>query len=242
MSAPGTVRAIQAHWARRLHCDVSELLQPGILVLPFGPRDDWHGSFLLCHANTCIIAVPPAMHLRVRARTAGRTAHHVFSVAYLYELFGGQIESTVGPAWLGYADRTDIRPIRARGVRLLTADDRSALESLQGACGEEGWEHSGIAADRPPIFGRFVADTLVAAGTLEDVGEGLRNVGIVTHPDHRRQGHGKAVVSVMSEHAIKEGAALQYRTLVTNLPSVGIASSLGYHKWGESLAVRLRPA
>ena len=48
------------------------------------------------------------------------------------------------------------------------------------------------------MFGCFNGEALAAAGMLERWGDRLLQVGIVTHPDHRGRGYGKAVVSAMT--------------------------------------------
>jgi predicted GNAT family acetyltransferase len=80
---------------------------------------------------------------------------------------------------------------------------------------------------------------MAAAGTLRNLDEHQLFVGILTHPEYRGQGYGKAVVSAMTEYGIGSGGVLAYRTLSSNNPSVGIARSLGYQEYATTLAVRL---
>jgi RimJ/RimL family protein N-acetyltransferase len=119
--------------------------------------------------------------------------------------------------------------------------DLPELQRLAAACDRTAWEHSGIDPARPPVFGCFAGDRLAAAGMLERWGDRLLHVGIVTHPDYRGRGYGKAVVSAMTAHGLATGGVLQYRTLQANLPSVGIAQALGFQRFARTLAVRLIP-
>jgi predicted GNAT family acetyltransferase len=91
------------------------------------------------------------------------------------------------------------------------------------------------------VFGCFAGGALAAAGMLEPWGARLLHVGIATHPGHRGRGYGKAVVSAMTAHGLATGRVVQYRTLLANLPSVGIARALGFQRFALTLAVRLHP-
>jgi predicted GNAT family acetyltransferase len=67
----------------------------------------------------------------------------------------------------------------------------------------------------------------------------LLHVGIVTHFGHRGRGYGTAVVSAMTADGLAGGRVVQYRTLQANLPSVAVASKLGFQRFAQTLAVRL---
>jgi GNAT superfamily N-acetyltransferase len=121
------------------------------------------------------------------------------------------VDQVIGPAWLGYADRSDLRPAPTLGTRLLTDQDLPELQRLAAACGPVAWEHSGIDPARSPVFGCFAGDRLAAAGMLERWGDRLLHVGVVTHPGYRGCGYGKAVVSAMSTYGLATGGVMQYR-------------------------------
>jgi RimJ/RimL family protein N-acetyltransferase len=91
---------------------------------------------------------------------------------------------------------------------------------------------------RPPVYGCYAGRTLAAAGMLEPWGDRLLHVGIVTHPAHRGRGYGTAVVSRTTADGLAEGRVVQYRTPQANLPSVAIASKLGFQRFAHTLAVR----
>jgi GNAT superfamily N-acetyltransferase len=124
------------------------------------------------------------------------------------------------------------------GVRLLGEADRSALDALRLAAGPTAWEHSAVDPDRPPVFGRFAGGALVAAATLEDAGEPVSSVGVLTHPGHRGRGHGRAVAAAATRAALDAGSVAHYQTLDANAPSVAIARALGFGRDATTLAVR----
>jgi GNAT superfamily N-acetyltransferase len=239
MTSRDALWKIHFHWAAKFDCAVEALLQPRTAVVPYKPQDNWSGAFFLRHASSTILAVPRSHLDRVRTQLNGTGTTDLFTPQYVKTLFGDQIEEIVGPAWLGYADRTDFRAIPAHGVRRLTAADAEALHALAEACGAE-WELSGIEFDQPLLQGCFVDGELTAAGTLTTSSATVLNIGIITHPRHRGQGYGKRVVSALTTAGLVQECVLQYRTLESNEPSMAIARDLGFQQYGITIAVRLR--
>jgi len=199
----------------------------------------YQGVFLLRRALACLVSVPPT-HLAGATQALGHCdPHNAFNVSVLRRAFGADVERVIGPAWLGYADTLNFRAVEGHRVRQLDNSDDGALRALMAACNAEEWEHSGIEIDHRPLFGLFVADTLVAAGTCRPRGGSLLDVGIVTHPAYRGWGYGRVVVGTMTAYGLARGHVMQYRTLQANTASMGIAHSLGYEGYATTLAVRL---
>jgi GNAT superfamily N-acetyltransferase len=210
-----------------------------VAVVPHDALSGWHGAFLFSHDPSCVISVPQTFVTRVQELTAGIAPADVFSVASAEAMFGEATERIIGPAWLGYADGLDFRPVLSTHTRALSPDDLPALRRLAASCGEE-WEDSGITFESPLVFGRFAEGDLAAAGTVERSSRDILNVGIITHPDHRSKGYGKEVVSALTRYGVERGGIMQYRTLESNRPSLRIARALGYQPYGRTIAVRLK--
>ena len=235
-------QAVVAFWAAHLGCTEEQLAQPSTSVVRNGPDlAEFRGVTVLFRPPACVLAVPQDWYVPVASRVGHRPPAEVFDSAVLRQVLGAAVGQIIGPAWLGYADASDIRPAPTMGARLLTDHDLPELRQLAAACGATAWEHSGIDPARPPVFGCFAGHTLAAAGMLEWWGDRLLQVGVVTHPGHRGRGYGKAVVSAMTAHGLAAGGVVQYRTLEANLPSVGIARALGFQRFAQTLAVRLTP-
>jgi GNAT superfamily N-acetyltransferase len=242
MTTAGSLQAVIAFWAAHLGCSEVQLAQPSTSVVRAGPDlASFRGATVVFRPPACVVAVPADWYEPVVSRIGRRPPAEVFDVVLLRQVFGAAVDQVIGPAWLGYADTSDIRPAPTLGTRLLTNQDLAELQRLAAACGPVAWEHSGIDPARPPVFGCFAGNKLAAAGMLERWGDRLLQVGIVTHPGYRGRGYGKAVVSAMSAHGLATGGVLQYRTLQANLPSVGIARALGFQRFALTLAVRLTP-
>ncbi|HEX5159955.1 MAG TPA: GNAT family N-acetyltransferase [Ktedonobacterales bacterium] len=232
---------VAAYWAGFLGCLPEQLETPGTWVGPHADAGlaDYRGIYLLRRGESCVASVPAPLLPIVTERLAGLPATSSFDMARLQRLFGDAIERFVGPAWQGYLRANDFRPVERECVRQLTATDDPALRRLEEACGRQEWEHSGIGGAEQVMFGAFVGDQLVAAGMGEPLAAMLLHIGIVTHPDHRGQGHGRAVVSAIAAYGLGVGLVPRYQTLAANIPSVAIARALGFTHYATTLAVRL---
>jgi GNAT superfamily N-acetyltransferase len=185
------------------------------------------------------------MRSSVSRVVAGRTSREVFTVPFLREVAGHRAGLVVGPAWYGYLDPADFVADAASGVRLLTEADAVALRELAAATPGIEWEHSAVRLNRPSVVGAFRGGTLVSVASWEIWEAGgvrIGHIGVLTHPEHRGRGHGRAVVSVITHHALRSGIVPQYRTLRTNGPALAIGRGLGYQEYAESIAVRLNAA
>jgi hypothetical protein len=56
-----------------------------------------------------------------------------------------------------------------------------------------------------------------------------------------RQGHGKSAARAAACHALNVGLVPQWRTLASNVASVGAGRSLGFTTWATHFFVRLAP-
>jgi predicted GNAT family acetyltransferase len=149
------------------------------------------------------------------------------------------VRRIIGPAYQGYVETAQFRAVPHTGIRPLVRADRAALQELADACEVEAWEHASIAPDEPQAFGCFINDRLIAVARARPGWEETAHIGVATHPAHRGQGNGRAVVSAATAQALKAGHIVLYQTLVANAPSVALATRLGYEPYATHLAVRL---
>ncbi len=77
---------------------------------------------------------------------------------------------------------------------------------------------------------------MVAAGNMTDYRAMPADVGVVTHPGFRGRGWARRLVSHMTAEQLPTVGVVRYRALQTNLPSLAVASSLGFIGRGEDLA------
>jgi GNAT superfamily N-acetyltransferase len=232
---------VAAYWDSFLGCTPEQLETPGTWVGSHADTGlaDYRGAYLLRRGESCVVSVPTPLLAVVTAQLADLPATASFDISRLQRLFGDAIERIVGPAWQGYLRADDFRPVARPNVRQLTPADDPALRRLEEACGEREWEEVGIGRAEQVIFGAFVGDRLVAAGMGELRAATLFHIGIITHPDYRSQGQGRAVVSAIAAYGLEAGLVPRYQALAANTPSVAIARALGFTHYATTLAVRL---
>lgn len=237
---PLTTR-VAAYWSSRLGCEVAALQAPGVTLVGHAPAlQRYRGAFMLRMGEAVVASVPHPYLEAVGA--AARGADGIFSVAFARHTFGTAVEAVEGPSWLGYVDAEAFRPPDSGTIRQLSERDVVPLWQLADACNATDWENSGISFEGTIGFGSFDGDTLVAASMLDRRGDGLMEVGVLTHPAHRGRGYARAVVSAAIRLGLQQCPLLQYRTLESNRASVGMARGLGFQQCASSIAVRLADA
>lgn len=147
-------------------------------------------------------------------------------------------ERVLGPAFYGYADATTFDPVDDESW-VLDGDDASPFETLRAAVPDEEWANGGPEFRPGETVGRFVDGDLVAVAGYDVWDDLIAHVAVVTHPDHRSAGNGRAAVSLVTERALDAGLLPQYRTADAWPWSVALAEGLGYERFATSyLAVR----
>jgi GNAT superfamily N-acetyltransferase len=229
-----------AAWAAELGAATRMLQSDGTTVVRHGPAFAGRRvAFALATGSACVVTVPDDWYPAAEAALGHLGAADAFDATRLARVFGPAVRRVVGPAWQGHVDAGSFAPADPLGTRLLSGDDRAALDALVAASPPDEWDASSVDPERPPVFGCLVGGSLVAAGTLAPWRERFWNVGILTHPGHRGRGYGRAVVSAMTRHGLGQGWLLHYQTLLANVPSVAVARSLGYQQHARTIAVRL---
>jgi predicted GNAT family acetyltransferase len=142
----------------------------------------------------------------------------------------------IGPAFIGYAEHISPAP---SGARLLVKEDFPLVDELRRSCEELAWEHGGSEVEGSPTAGAFENGRLVSLAGYEVWDDAIAHISVVTHPDFRGHGHGRAVVTQVAAAALEAGLLPQYRTLEANAGSIRIAEALGFERYATSVAVRL---
>lgn len=253
MLSAATWDVIHDWTARRLGCAPERLRTPGVITQGHGPAlTDYQGIYVWLMGDAAIVSAPTGWLAVVRTAIAGRPATALVDADLWLAALGASVERVVGPSYQGFVDSHtfSVAPptTLAPGARLLTSEDRPALERFAAACPQEDWTHSAIAFDHQPVFGleRDGALVALASAPIDEKGEAsvwrplVRSVGVVTLPAWRGMGAGRAVVSALTAYCLAGGATLRYQTLRSNGASVAIARALGYVDVATALAVRVR--
>ena len=230
-------------WARDFACQPRDLR-------PTATRVQEHSGDLVGASRIWILAVGPfplvslppgAMGIlgeRARDWTRSLIAD---TPALREEIRPYQADKIIGPAMIGYGTSKTLALSRAAEARRLTPEDAEAVARLRVLCSDEEWDHGGSGHQEVPTFGCFNNDgDLAALAGYKTWSQEIAHISIVGAPGQRGRGLATAAVACAAQHALGAGLLPQYRTLVANAPSMGIAKRLGFVEYGFSISVRLR--
>ena len=231
---------VETYWATVFQCSADDLWKSGTFVSAHaGNLTDYRGVFVLYRRDACRVSAPRDLVEPLKFALQGRAATDVFRSDSFVDLLGDRVDRVIGPNWYGYVSEDGYRPAASRGCREIAADDAYALDVLRDACGMRDWAEGSF--DRvPALFGCFEDDRLVAASNLTAWRVGDDRIGVVTHPEFRRRGYGAAVASAATERALRTTTVAEWRARGTNTASIELALKLGFARYGENLAIRLR--
>jgi GNAT superfamily N-acetyltransferase len=239
---PETLAVLDDYWADWLGCEPSAFAEGGVTVRPAR----WPGRRIRClFRGDATVVVAPERHVEaVRARADalhpldGRDADRVRAALGL-----GPV--VLGPQFVGYLDGSTLVEGEREGsdddgtVRPLERHDARALSRLRVACPHEEWAErvGGFAVDgHEVVHGRFVDGRLVAVAAA-GVDDAVGGIGVVTHPDHRGRGHGRAVVASVSRALLDDGLVPEYRASEAWTASLSLARGVGFERYGTYVAV-----
>jgi GNAT superfamily N-acetyltransferase len=235
-----TIKTVDRYWSSFLGCAQEALSTQQTLVVPHADLSDYHGLFLFLRQGVLVVSVPPHLLDALQPQAVAWSQADGLQEGSLRHLVGETVEQVIGPAFVGYTDRAVFQPRCAPGLRILGPQDGTTFTALQAACSTLKWEHGGSQLSAQPVVGADAGGHLVAVAGYTVWGDVIAHVAVITHPQHRGQGYGRAVVSRLTEEVLCQGLVPQYRTLEANQPSMAIAHALGFVHYATTVAVRLR--
>jgi GNAT superfamily N-acetyltransferase len=187
--------------------------------------------YVFATATSVVVAAPESLYPSLRAVSDPRA---LIAPETLRALLPADA-TLVGPARIAYLHRAVAAPA---GVVTLASPADPRLASLRGAVTPENWRHANLEAAEPPLFGREVDGQVASAAGFERLLDRVAHIGVVTVPNQRGRGLGRAVVQAAAARALELGLLPQYQTLASNAPALRIAESLGFEPFAVTLAAR----
>ncbi len=230
------------YWSRVFAISAPEFLNPGTFVVPHAKLAGFNGAWVFRKDQTWVISAPPRMVDGIRKKVNRKLPFDLQSPEGIQYLFEDIIERTVGPAYQGYLDPENFHPRPSPLVRKITSEDRPGLKDLIQPCQTVEWEHSGLSIQDKHLFGCFLDGRIVAVAGNIMWDPDTANPGVITHPDYRGKGYGTVVVSASVRRGLKHGYLVLYQTLLSNIPAVKIAQTLGFQQYAQHVAVVFKPA
>lgn len=113
-------------------------------------------------------------------------------------------------------------------LRVVSAADAAALETLKAACTEHEIDDSWVGVDDELAVATFDGDQMTACASMYTMWRHFADPGVLVHPEYRRQGLGLAVVSAICRQVLEEERVMNYRCDQKNIASAGLAKRLGF--------------
>jgi GNAT superfamily N-acetyltransferase len=220
--------AVAAFWAERLGCPAGAFDAAGLTLVPHPSPQRFYA---LAAGAAVVVAAPESLHARARAVADPQS---LVTPEVLRALLPGAV--LVGPAVLAYLHRALDAP---EGLERLDAADDARLLALRARVAAEEWQHANLAAAEPPLFAHVRGGAVVAASGFQRLAGRVAHIGVLTDPEQRGRGLGRAVVRATAAQALALGLLPQYQTLVANSPALRIAQSLGFERFATSLSARM---
>jgi GNAT superfamily N-acetyltransferase len=233
-----TIERVDGYWVADLGCPREGLRSPHPVVLSHAD-DRYAGIFVLLIGEAPVISLPGHLYPVLRATAERWSAADVLDITCLRTWLGERVERIIGPAFIGYADRTTFRAVEPNVACLLGRRDYQQVATLRAACDAVEWEHGGSELGPNPAVGVYIGRDLVALASYQVWGGELAHIAVITHPHHRGHGYAGAAVSKLTEIVLAHGWVPQYQTLDSNRPSIQVAHQLGFVRYGTSMAVRV---
>lgn len=187
-----------------------------------------------------MISAPTDRIERFRTAATGSAPAECFSVDWLTQVLGEDVERILGPANLHYADASSFRPGPSDSARVLATFDSDAYRAFLESLDSSELEESGVPSRPDGAYGAFDGGRLCGVASFEDWHSVIAQLDVATAPDRRRQGFATAAVSALARDALRRGLILQWRATTRNGPSLALARSMAFEDYASVIYVRLR--
>ncbi len=119
-------------------------------------------------------------------------------------------------------------------TRPLTAEDAALFGRFAQEAPEDDLDDAFVELDHWLVFGTLLDGRLVSVASMYPWDRSLlADLGVITLPEYRGRGLGRATVRAMSARAIALGYEPQYRCQFDNVSSVALAASAGFALFGD---------
>lgn len=227
--SPATLHALHEMWAGRLG------VRPSVFEREQTVYRDWPGAsaaVMVRAGSTVVIGAPEPALTRLRELSRDQVQQPESLMAALSDL-GPQL---LGPACLAYADA----PTLALGATSqVHRASRHELDLVLALCRGEEREESGLEEMTQWWVATDHDGAPVAATGYETWDERVAHLGVLVAPRNRGTGRGAAAASAAITHALEAGLVPQWRSAVSNEPSLQLGRHLGFVPHGEQITLLL---
>lgn len=113
----------------------------------------------------------------------------------------------------------------------LSDDMTETFEIFKNECSQEDLDEGLVSIKDSLVLGCFQEEKLVGVASYWFLTDRLADIGVIIHPDFRRKGIGKALVSKLCQWGINHGKINMYRYDKKNDKSRQLALALGFEEY-----------
>lgn len=233
---------VLATWQRAFPELTDPVDEPGTSILsdPQTPPTAWVSLWPV--GQRVVTRVAPDVAEQLQAVLAGLPPCHRMTAGDVATCWPDQ-PAERAPQRLHALDPAAFRPASpapGQQVRELTEIDRDDFEQFLGQCSPDDREEGDvdIGGEHELTMGVHAGGRILAAASMFEW-RGFSDLGVLTVPQHRRQGTGKTVVSALCQRLLDGPRVVVYRYSLDNLGSAGVARSLALAPLGVAESVRL---
>ncbi len=127
-------------------------------------------------------------------------------------------------------------------IRQITQDDADAFAEFHEKCSERDRQYGEVGLNDETVFGVLDGKRIIAVASSFEW-QGFVDIGVLTDPDYRGQGAGKAVVASIIQHYLQntvDERPLSYRHETSNVGSGKIAKAVGWQRFATMDFVRFK--
>ena len=223
-------------WADQFGCTAEDLCRPATTCVP-DPALRANVLRIFRRGDSTLLRMHPSREDEVRA-SLGRTAPlRPLTTDELRERLNLPHDAVTLLQRVSYLDPWDFEPVAVPEAELLSADDAAALRQLGDSCTRLEVHLADVRLHHPVVYGCRAAGMLAAAASFLFEDDLIADVGVLTHPQFRNRGYGRAAVSALCRWGLEHERVIQYCALPSNRASLRVADMLGFSEYAleESL-------
>jgi GNAT superfamily N-acetyltransferase len=227
-------------WAEFLGIQADDWQTPGVSYRAHVGLSGYRGFWCFRRNDRVVVSAPARWVARLQALLAGWRPERLMEQSSLAEALGADFERSVGPAFQGCLEAERFVNRAGPPVRKLTLEDADAVERFRTECGTADWGQSGLDEAQAWRHAYFEGTNVTAMAGYRAKRDDAGDPCILTHPTFRGGGRGAAVASAVVADALSNGKLMLYQTLESNEAAVRLALTLGYERYANHVAVRLK--
>jgi GNAT superfamily N-acetyltransferase len=229
-----------SYWAQYLGVEPADWDAPGISYRAHVGLRGFCGFWCFRRKGRLVVSAPHGWVERMPLIFSGWDPDRLMDQSALAEALGADFDRAIGPAFQGCLETAGYAHRSTPQVRTLVAADIEASEIFRRECGASDWGSSGLDAATAWRHAYFDQEKITAMAGYRSRGEDVGDPCVLTHPEFRGGGRGVAVAGAVVAAAVANGKLLLYQTLESNEAAVRVAFSLGYQRYANHMAVRLK--